>query len=112
TITVMADPATLTSAEDAAAGAELSWPVLAVLVAAAVLLVIVISSLVTGISRRHRRKRAARAAAATTVTASTTEPPVPAEATSEAPAPVAEPAGDLTDTAVIPVRRSARRREE
>lgn len=110
-VTVMADPAALTAAENAA-GEGLSWPVLAVLIAAAVLLLVVISSLVTGLTRRCRRKRAEKAAAAARVAEQPTEPPVAAPEPVTPPVAQVTPDGDPADTAVIPVRRSARRREE
>ncbi len=110
TVTVMADPAALTAAENAA-GEGLSWPVLAVLIAAVVLLIVVVSSLVTGLTRRRRRKRAEKAAAAARVDEQPAEPKVAPEP-STPPVTQVTPDGDLADTAVIPVRRSARRREE
>lgn len=111
TITVMADPAALTAAENAA-GEGPSWPVLAVLIAAAVLLIVVISSLVTGIARRRRRRRAAKAAAAEKHATSAADPRSVTKDGPEATGPGAAPDTDLADTAVIPVRRSTRQREE
>ena len=112
TISVMADPAALTAAE--AAGEGLSWPVLAVLIAAAVLLVILVSSLVTGLTRRRRRKRAAKEAPEPEPRSTEQEQrPEPGQQPEpeQRPEPEQQPS-DLADTAVIPVRRSARRHEE
>ena len=95
TLTVMADPAALTLAEQTADADQLGWPVLAVLAAAVVLALLILSSLATSLVRRSRRRKTAKAAA-----------------TAEA-GPAATPASDA-DTAVLPVappRASVRHRE-
>lgn len=114
TISVMADPAALSAAEDAAAGGDLTWPVIAVLVTAAVLALLILSSLVTAVTRRRRHRRAAAAPAAQPGAGQTSSPESGAGSAGAAGA--AGTAGstvDAADTAVLPAvpeRRSARER--